>query len=290
MKPVYWIDAFTETRYGGNPCAVVFDADDIGEEARIAFTRETGLVECAFVVSSTAADFGARYYLPTGEIPMAGHPTVATVTALIAAGLVSAPSRFTLEVGAGVMPIEVIAREGRPPLVAMTQPRPVFGRTYDPAAIAEIYGLRAVDVTGVPQTVSTGTPFCIVRLGSLVALRAARLDSAALARFKAAEDADFMAPFLHVTRGATEEGETFARLLLPPPLPAEDPFTGAATGCMAAWLFAQGWIARRFVAEQGHDLGRPGWAEVELIGPSDAIEGVRVAGAGVSVIRGDADF
>lgn len=179
MNAVWWIDAFTETRFGGNPCAVVFDADAIPVEERIAFTRETGLVECAFVVASSKADFGARYYMPTGEIPLAGHPTVATVTALIAAGRVGAPASFTLEVGAGVMPIAVTARDGRPPLVTMTQPAPVFGRRYEPNEVAALFGLRGIDIVGTPQTVSTGTPFLITRLGSVAALRgAARCRSA----------------------------------------------------------------------------------------------------------------
>lgn len=290
MNRVFWIDAFTETRYGGNPCAVVFDADAIPVEERIAFTRETGLVECAFLVSSDKADFGARYYMPTGEIPLAGHPTVATVTALIAAGRVAAPSAFSLEVGAGVMEIEVAAREGRPPLVTMTQPAPRFGKEYDPGAVAALYGLKAIDVAGTPRTVSTGSPFLVTRLGSLGALRAARLDAAALEAFKAAEDADFMEPFLCVTKGATAEGETFARLLMPPPLPPEDPFTGSATGCMAAYLFAEGLIGRRFTAEQGHDMGRPGKAQVELLGPAVAIAGVKVGGSGVVVMKGEVDF
>lgn len=290
MNPVWWIDAFTETRFGGNPCAVVFDADAIPVEERIAFTKETGLVECAFVVSSDKADFGARYYMPTGEIPLAGHPTVATVTALIAAGRVAAPSSFTLEVGAGVMPIEVKDRPGRPALVTMTQPAPVFGRSYDPGAIAALYGLKEIDVAGTPRTVSTGSPFLVTRLGSLGALRAARLDPAALAAFKAAEDADFMEPFLCVTKGATADGETFARLLLPPPFPPEDPFTGSATGCMAALLFSEGLIGRRFTAEQGHDMGRPGRASVEVLGPASAIEGVKVGGSGVVVMKGEVDF
>ncbi len=290
MKQCYWVDAFTETRFGGNPCCVVFAADDVSAEDRIAFTVETGLVECAFVVRSDKADFGARYYMATGEIPLAGHPTVATVTALIAAGLVSAPSDFTLEVGAGVMRIEVRVKEGRPPVVVMTQPAPVFGKEYDPAEVAALYGLPAIDVAGTPRTVSTGSPFLVTRLGSVNALRSAKLDVEALARFKEARRADFMEPFLFVTKGATGEGETFARLLMPPPLPPEDPFTGSATGCMAAYLFSQSLVARRFVAEQGHDMGRPGRAEVELIGPSSAIEGVKVGGAGVVVMRGEVDL
>lgn len=289
MKRFTWVDAFTETRFGGNPCSVVFDADDVSVEDRIAYTRETGLVECAFLVSSDKADFGARYYMPTGEIPLAGHPTVATVTALIDAGLIAAPADFTLEVGAGVMRIEVAARDGRPPLVTMTQLKPVFGREYDPAAIAALYGLGAEDVVGPPRTVSTGSPFCVTRLASMSAIRRARLDADALAGFKEATDADFMEPFLCVAEGI-DTGDSFARLLLPPPFPPEDPFTGSATGCMAAYLFSQGWIGRRFTAEQGHGLGRPGRAEVEVLGPPDDIEAVKVGGAGVVAMRGEAEI
>lgn len=295
MRRAIWIDAFTEDRYGGNPCVVVFDADDLSADDRIAFTRETGLVECAFLVASEKADFGARYYMPTGEIPLAGHPTVATVTALAHAGLVAPPARFTLEVGGGVMEIDLARAPSGAPLVTMTQPAPVFGRIYDPGAIAAIYGLGAGDVIGAPQTVTIGgTAFCVTRLTSPAALAAARLDPDALATFKTAEDADFMEPFLCVTTERAEGAATAtatatataARLLLPPPFPPEDPFTGSATGCMAAALFREGAVARRFTATQGDGMGRPGRAAVEVVGPAAAPTGVKVGGAGVVVMDG----
>jgi trans-2,3-dihydro-3-hydroxyanthranilate isomerase len=284
-----WVDAFTETRYGGNPCAVVFDADAISVEERVAYTRETGLVECAFIVGSDRADFGARYYMPTGEILMAGHPTVATVTAMVDGGMVDTSAgvvSFTLEVGAGVIGIEVAPRDDRPALITMTQLRPEFGRTYAAADIAALYGLTADDVVGSPQMVSTGTPFCITRIAGKDALRRAKLDADALAAFKVAQVADFLEPYLCNTEGA-DQGDTFARLLLPPPFPPEDPFTGSATGCMAAYLFANGAIGARFTAEQGHDLGRPGLAEVEVLGTPDDISGVKVGGSGVIIMRGE---
>ncbi|MEM7546163.1 MAG: PhzF family phenazine biosynthesis protein [Pseudomonadota bacterium] len=288
MKPVLWVDAFSTMRYGGNPCAVVFDADDLSVEDRIAFTRETGLVECAFVVTSDKADFGARYYMPTGEILMAGHPTVATVTAMIDRDLVAVPSSFTLEVGAGVIGIDVTPNDGRP-VITMTQLRPEFGREYDPGDIAALYGLTAADIIGAPQTVTTGSPFCITRIATMEAMRAARLDADALVALKVDLDADFMEPFLCITEGVAE-GDTFARLLLPPPFPPEDPFTGSATGCMAAWLFAKGAVGRTFIAEQGHGIGRPGRAAVEVLGNPEDITGVKVGGSGVIVMRGTADI
>jgi PhzF family phenazine biosynthesis protein len=292
LRPVLWVDAFTETRFGGNPCAVVFDGDGVSVADRIAFTAETRLSETAFVVASDKADFGARYYLARGEILMAGHPTIATVAALIDRGLVDlsgGAAAFTLEVGAGVLPIAVTGREGRPPLIAMTQRTPVFGRRYDRGEIAALFGLTAADVAADPRTVSTGTAFCITPLVSHEALMRARLDVEALLRMR--EEADFFEPFLCVTEGFTPEGDTAARLMLTPPEPPEDPFTGSATGCMAAYFWAEGLIARPdFVAEQGHGMGRPGRAEVRVIGPRDAVSGVEVAGSAVVLMRGTVDL
>ena len=279
-----WVDAFTTRPFGGNACAVVHDADDITVDDRTRLVRETSLSECAYLVGSDVADFGARYYLAEREILMAGHPTIATVTSMIARGLVASNSDFTLEVGAGVMPISV--RDGE---ITMTQAAPRFLREYEPSDIAGIYGLEAGDIVGNPQVVSTGTPFCITVLKDHDALKRAVLDVDALQNWRAIDgnaQSQTMEPFL-VTLDGAEGGDTFSRLLLPPPMPAEDPFTGSATGCMAAYLWAKDLIdAPAFVAEQGHWMGRPGTAQVEVLGPRDAIEGVNVGGRGVVLMSG----
>lgn len=141
-----WVDAFTSSPpFGGNGCVVVHGAADLPLDDRLALVRETSLSECAYLVGSDKADFGARYYLADKEILMAGHPTVATVVSLMDRGLVdltSGRAKFTLEVGAGVLPIEVEAGPPRGPIVTMTQPAPVFGATHDPAEIAAMYGWR----------------------------------------------------------------------------------------------------------------------------------------------------
>jgi len=78
-----WVDAFTDQPFSGNACVVVHGADNISIADRTRLVRETSLSECAFLVHSDRADFGARYYLAEREIPMAGHPTIATVASLI---------------------------------------------------------------------------------------------------------------------------------------------------------------------------------------------------------------
>ncbi len=85
-----WVDAFTAMRFGGNACMVVHDAADLTHAERLALVRETSLSECAYVVPSDRADFGVRYYTAAREIPMAGHPTIATVAALLHRGIARA--------------------------------------------------------------------------------------------------------------------------------------------------------------------------------------------------------
>ncbi len=80
---------------------------------------------------------------------------------------------------------------------------------------------------------------------------------------------------------------TFARHLDTPPDPVEDPFTGSATGGMAAYLWHHHLIdSPRFTAEQGHWLDRPGRASVEVVGPPDDIETVKVGGGAALVMEG----
>lgn len=287
-----WIDAFTSEAFGGNGCVVVHQADEISFEQRLQLVRETSLAECAYLVRSDAADFGVRYYLADREIPFAGHPTIATVASLLDRGqidIASGSAQFTLETGAGVIPIEVDGSQ-----IIMTQAAPDFGQTFDPAEIAELYGLSAEDVAAPPQVVSTGTPFCITLLRDKDALRRAVLDLDRLEtwRTKAGSTrAELLEPFLVTLGGETPAGETFSRLLLAPPSLPEDPFTGSATGCMAAWLWHHGLIENpKFVAEQGHWLGRPGSANVEVLGPGDAISGVRVGGQGKVLMRGELEL
>ncbi|MGV6846865.1 MAG: PhzF family phenazine biosynthesis protein [Marinibacterium sp.] len=280
-----WVDAFTDRAFGGNGCAVVHGGAALDASVCKAFTRETSLVECTFTGPSSVADFRVRYFLASGEIPFAGHPTIATVAALAERGRVEGDS-LALETGAGVIAVSI--RDG---LIEMTQAAPEFGAYPGRAVVASAIGLHVDDIVGEPQIVSTGLPFCITVLKDHVALRRATLDLDAMSTFKAAcavpSDA-MLEPFLVTLSGISGEGATFSRLLLPPPNPPEDPFTGSAAGAMAAYLWKQGLMDMdSFVAEQGHWMGRNGRARVTLVGPMNAPTGVKVAGQGYVLMQGD---
>ncbi len=97
----------------------------------------------------------------------------------------------------------------------------------------------------------------------------------------------FFSAHLFCLQGISEDGDTFARHYGVPPDLIEDPFTGSATGGMGAYLWHHGLIGEpRFVAEQGHGMQRPGRAQVEVVGPRDDIQTVKVGGAATTVIRG----
>lgn len=289
--PFMQVDAFTNRPLGGNPCAVVFDADDLDAETMLAIAREMNLSETAFLRRSTVADFGVRYFTPAEEIPLAGHPTLAATFALVQAGrlrLTAALTTIQLELKHGPIPVEIYAQAGEVERIVMTQRKPQFLSRHDPAQVLPIFGLQPADaLPGAPiQTVSTGTPQLMLPLRSLEALRRARLDTVAYERYRGASD--FFSPHLFCLQGATPAGRTFARHFGTPPDLMEDPFTGSATGGMAAYLWRYGLIDRpTFTAEQGHWMNRPGTGEVEVIGPPEDIQTVKVGGQAALVLRGE---
>jgi trans-2,3-dihydro-3-hydroxyanthranilate isomerase len=269
------VDAFTDSALGGNPCAIVFDADELDNDLRQRIAREMNLSETAYVQRSASADVGARYFTPATEIPLAGHPTIATVFALFETGRLALDgpvTRIALELKAGVIDVDVYAEDGRP-------------------ARLPIFGLDAGDVLAgmKPQTVSTGTPQLMIPVESHDALRRIRLDVDAYTDLQSA--GDFFSPHVFALGGVTGAGATFARHVGALPGDAEDPFTGSATGGMGAYLWHYDLIdSPAFVAEQGHWMGRPGKATVEVVGPRDAIETVKVGGEAVTVVRGELDL
>lgn len=288
--PFYQVDAFSTQPLGGNPCAVLFDTDHLDDATMQAIAREQNLSETAFVRASHHADFGVRYFTPAEEIPLAGHPTIATVFALADAGrvaLTGVQTTITLELRVGSIPVAIDAENGSVTRITMTQKPPQFLQTYAPETILPLFGLGVEDVlSGVPiQTVSTGTPQLMIPLRDHEALARARVDSAAYAALRA--NADFFSPHLFCLGGATPAGATFARHFGTPPDTMEDPFTGSATGGMAAYLWHYNLIdTPKFTAEQGHWMGRPGTGYVQLHGPRHAISAVEVGGAAAVVIRG----
>jgi trans-2,3-dihydro-3-hydroxyanthranilate isomerase len=126
----------------------------------------------------------------------------------------------------------------------------------------------------------------MIPLRSHDALRRARVDIPSYLALRSS--ADFFSPHLFCLQGVTPAGRTFSRHFGTPPDTFEDPFTGSATGGMAAYLWHYGLLDEAaFIAEQGHWMDRPGQAWVEVVGPPEEIETVRVGGQAAVVLKGE---
>jgi trans-2,3-dihydro-3-hydroxyanthranilate isomerase len=287
---LYQVDAFTTQPLKGNPCAVVFDCADLNDDTMLAIAREMNLSETSFVWRMEDGRFRARYFTPAEEIPLAGHPTIATIYALIDSGRLNLDGdylKLPLTLRDGPVEVEVFANVNNVERVVMSQRKPQFLSTYRPADVLPAFDLEESDLlphTSI-QTVSTGTPQLMIMLKDLDSLRKATLDLEKYAVLRSTSD--FFSPHLFCLQGV-ENGATFARDFGLPPDTLEDPFTGSATGGMAAYLWHYGLIeSATFIAEQGHWMNRPGQAYVEVVGPRDDIQTVKVGGAAVTVLKGE---
>ena len=278
------MDTFTSTPLTGNACAVLVDARGLEPPEMQAIAREMNLSETAFVFPSDQADFGVRYFMPVGEIPLAGHPTIATAHALCEIGRVDAArASISLHMPAGIIPV-AIEREPGGTRYAMSQPAPQFISTRKRGAVARALGLEKSDLlkTAPPQVVSTGTPQLQIALTSLEALDRVSVDRRLL--FPAARD--FVSA--HVFARAADGFALHARHFADVGDVLEDPFTGSATGGMAAYCARYGIVGEtEYRVAQGMHVKRPGVADVRIGGtPPDSIGRITVAGQAVTVLTG----
>ena len=286
---IAYVDAFTREPLNGNPCAVLPEASGLTDEEMQAIARETNLSETSFVFPSTEADFRVRYFTPREEIPFAGHPTIATTYLLSQEGFIPLREPTTiiqLEFKVGVLPVEVFVHGGRVERIVMTQKKPTFGASFSREEVSPCFNLTPSDLRAecLPQVVSTGLPFLMVAAMDLGILEKVQMNRELLSRL--CKKADVSDAFMFCLGGFEPESDTHARLLDPFGA-SEDPFTGSASGAMGAYIFRYGLKNKKILrAEQGHFVKRPGYATIELVGPPDDIETVKVGGEAVKVIEG----
>ena len=289
---VVQVDAFTTQPLQGNPCAVLSDARGLTDAEMQSIAREMNLSETAFVFPSDKADFRFRYFTPVTEIPLAGHPTISTAHVLVEEG-------------------RVPLKDGQGDIHDGTQRRRAAGRDCGPRRERDARGddaketrvrahVRArpgrapcsvlstddLDTRYPPQVVSTGTPQLMVLVKSLDVLRRIHADPHALEEFS--RRGEFFSAHLFCLGGISPNADTHARHYAPEAGIAEDPFTGSASGGMGAYIVHHGILpGPRFHIEQGHLCGRPGEGDVEVIGPRDDIQTVKVGGPAITVMRGE---
>lgn len=283
--PYVQVDVFTNRPLEGNALAVFTDARGLSAAEMQAVARETNLSETTFVLPDPAAAPGAaarvRIFTVAEEVPFAGHPTLGTAAVLRGAG---GAAEVVLSLAVGEIPVAFEDRADGT-FGEMRQRDPVFGRVHRADDVARALGLSPADLDGAApvETVSTGLPFAIVPLRSLETLRRLRVDWARAGAFLAGTDARFF----YLVCGETEDpaARLHARMIF---YGGEDPATGSAAGCCAAWMVRHGLLApgERALLEQGLEVARPSRIFVRAARDGDRVHDVRVGGHVVEVARG----
>jgi len=281
-------DVFSSKPLEGNSLAVLSDARGLSDEEMQAIAREMNLSETTFIFPGdprTERERGIRVRIFTvqEELPFAGHPTLGTAFALQNK---NKTSEVTLELNVGKVPVRFEDGAGEPRFGEMTQVDPVFGTQHDRESVARATGLQAEDFDpSFPiETVSTGMPFTVTPLRSLPVIRNLRIDLRSATEYLEKTGGKF---FYFVSRETTDPAAGLhARMLF---YNGEDPATGSAAGCTAAWMVAHGAAQpeQRVLIEQGLEMQRPSRIFVRASRRDNRIVNVRVGGHAVEVMRGE---
>jgi trans-2,3-dihydro-3-hydroxyanthranilate isomerase len=284
----YTLDVFTTTRFEGNPLAVITDGDGLSDDAMLAVAREMNLSETVFVQKPTEDEALARLRIFTTreELKLAGHPVIGTWYLLAELGVVPAQEggvHVLQQTGAGVLPVEIRFKDGRPQRVTMTQKDAAFRPAkLNKKALAAALGLSVKDFDPKlePEYVSTGIFNLMVPLRNRAALGKIVMNMVAL-RNVLGKNATMAYCF---TCG--ENGKAFSRGMLPWEL-YEDAATGSAAGALGAYLVKHGKLsaANTLNILQGEEMGRPSHIEVEVTQTGKKLV-PRVSGAAVKVFEG----
>ena len=264
------VDVFTSTPFGGNPVAVVHDAEGLEDAAMQRFAQWTNLSETTFLLAPTSpeADYRVRIFTPAEELPFAGHPTLGSCHAWLEAGGRSRdPGVVVQECPAGLVRVRRTSDRlafAAPPLLR-SGPVEESLTTH----LAEVLGVER-DAVVDAAWVDNGPGWVGVLLASAEEVMALRprgvdLDVGVVGPYAAG------APEAFELRAFFQVGDTVV----------EDPVTGSLNAGVAQWLLASGRATAPYVASQGTVIGRRGRIHV-----SQDQDGVWVGGATVTVVSG----
>ncbi len=284
------VDVFTNTRFGGNPLAVVTAGDSLASETMQAIAAEFNLSETTFLLppADTSHTARVRIFNRTAEMDFAGHPMVGT--AFVLASQRPDLNDATFEIPAGIVRVRIERdADGSPIAASIAAPQPLsIGETVAPEVIAATLQLDSADVvtTSHPPTVaSNGTFYIIAELTPEGLSRCAP----SLPAFKEAlrNHPQFGTRFpVHVY--CQDDGAIRARMFAPLSGTWEDPATGSANAPLACFLLSLDPGAKQasFIIHQGVEMGRPSLLHVDANRTTEGIVAM-LHGACVSVMQGE---
>jgi PhzF family phenazine biosynthesis protein len=274
LRPFAQVDVFTTTPYRGNPVAVVLDAAGLSTGEMERFARWTNLSETTFVLapSDASADYRVRIFTPVSELPFAGHPTLGTCHAWLAARGDEERDEIVQECAAGLVRI----RRGDAGLSFAAPPMLREGAV-DEALVARIATQLGIDRGEIldAEWADNGPGWVAVLLEDASAVLAVR-----------PANASFELGIVGAYPAGSPEAFEVRAFFPKDGVLVEDPVTGSLNAAIAPWLLRTGRATAPYVVSQGTLLGRAGRVHVER----DDDGTIWVGGGTVTCVSGEVEL
>jgi len=262
-KPIFYlVDVFAEERFTGNQLSVFRNISKLTDAEMQKIAKEMNYSETTFILSDDKKEGGynVRIFTPETEVPFAGHPTLGTAFVIQQEIIKQPVKKIVLNLKAGKIPVSFNYIGEKPINLWMQQLHPKFGKKLDIQIISKILNLDTQEINSFfpIQEVSTGLPVIIVPLETLVAVKKAKIEKAKYFELIKNLDAKTILIFCPETYKDTHDLNVrfFADVYGIP----EDPATGSANGCLAAYLVKHRYFGTNQInlkVEQGYEIGRP---------------------------------
>ncbi len=294
------VDVFTDRQFGGNPLAVVLNAEGLSTSQMQAIAAEFNLAETTFVLPPQMTEHTAqvRIFTPRSEMPFAGHPNVGTAFVLAQEGMsygkrLEGPTMRFEEI-AGLVRMELSGNGATNKGARLASPKKFsMGEHVSLDIIAEACSISANDIeTGnhQPCIASCGAPFVFAEVKSRQALASARPKEAVFTEHLPRDRATGVHLYIHETGGTVDiQSRMFAPLHGIP----EDPATGSANVALIgllAHLSPERHVKLAKRIGQGVDMGRPSVLEALAVKSAGEVTETFIGGTCVHVMRGVLDL
>lgn len=252
------VDVFCREKYAGNQLAVVIQDKPLTDTLMQNIASEFHFSETTFVNPEKNKDgsWNVRIFTPKNEVPFAGHPTLGT-SWVIRNEIDKSPRKdLTLCVKAGLIPV---AFDDESSALWMKQLEPVFGTVHEGAPIADFLSINTDDIDSrfPVQEVSTGINFLLVPLKNLTAVQKASLNFQHYLNYFAGSEP--LPVFLFCPETYEKDNSINCRMFDDFSGIPEDPATGSANGCLAAYIVKNKYFGSHktdITVEQGYEIDR----------------------------------
>jgi trans-2,3-dihydro-3-hydroxyanthranilate isomerase len=292
------LDVFTEQRFGGNPLAVVHDADALSSEQMQQIAGEFNLSETVFLLKAENPAHSARVriFTPQKELPFAGHPTIGAAALLAELRTPELNGErdalIVLEQSIGTVRVGARLRSGAAAFAEFDAPKlpAEAGELPAPELLAAGLGLSPNEIgfeNHKPLCYAAGSTFAFVPISTLDAIKRARINGAHWTR--AFEEQGVVGAYIYTRQCEHTTSAFHVRMFAPGVGVAEDPATGSAAVCFAGVVHRfdglQDGIHRRTI-EQGYEMRRPSQIMLSLVVENGRLTTVRIGGSAVRVSQG----